>query len=106
MFIKYWSKKRKLSDTTPRQGGMGSFAWSLLCIYFLMKDTGGAGGEGAVVPCLQEGSRERGGSDVNFRRDVPKDWRSNTRVCPKLKEADRLKVLEYRPTRQRILPFR
>jgi len=79
MFIKYWSKRRRLSNTTPGQGGMGSFAWSLLCIYFLMK---GAGGGGAVVPCLQ---KERGESDVSFRRDVPKDWSSNTKVRPDLR---------------------
>jgi len=39
MFIKYWAKRRRLSTTTPGHGGMGSFAWSLLCIYFLMKGT-------------------------------------------------------------------
>lgn len=46
IFIKYWSKMRKLTDT--QHGGLGSYAWCLLCIYFLMKVT-----KPPLVPNLQ-----------------------------------------------------
>jgi len=45
-FVKHWAKVRKLSNT--RQGGMGSFAWSLMCIYFLITIV-----QPSVLPNLQ-----------------------------------------------------
>ena len=59
MFVKYWAKRRRLSTTTPGQGGMGSFAWSLLCIYFLMK-----GSHPPVVQNLQETTMGRRAIDA------------------------------------------
>jgi Nucleotidyltransferase domain len=48
-FVKHWAKARALTNT--RLGGMGSFAWSLTCIYFLIKVT-----QPAVLPNLQANS--------------------------------------------------
>lgn len=78
LFIKYWSKARKLTDT--RQGGMGSFAWCLLCIYFLMKVT-----KPSVVPNLQSIAKETKymyGYDVSFSKDVviSDNWSRSTKV--------------------------
>ena len=76
LFVKHWSKTRKVADT--RRGGMGSFAWCLLCIYFLMKVA-----KPPIVPNLQSMATERKyfqGCDVSFATDV-KDWGTNTKVC-------------------------
>jgi DNA polymerase sigma len=75
LFVKHWSKTRKVADT--RRGGMGSFAWCLLCIYFLMKVA-----KPPVVPNLQSMAKERKyfqSCDVSFVTDV-KDWSANTKV--------------------------
>jgi hypothetical protein len=79
IFVKYWSKMRKVADT--RQGGLGSFAWCLLCIYFLMKVA-----DPPVVPNLQAIARERKycqGYDVGFSKEVvmSNNWSSNGKVC-------------------------
>jgi len=78
LFIKYWSKSRRISNT--RLGGMGSFAWCLLCIYFLMKVT-----KPPVVPNLQLMATEWKyieGYNVGFCKDVrfASNWSRNTKV--------------------------
>jgi DNA polymerase sigma len=75
LFIKHWSKARNVGDT--RRGGMGSYAWCLLCIYFLMKVA-----KPPIVPNLQSMATERKyfqGCDVSFSTDV-KNWSTNTKV--------------------------
>lgn len=78
LFVKHWSKMRRISDT--RRGGMGSFAWCLICIYFLMKVT-----KPPVVPNLQlmaTGRKVIQGYDVGFSEDVlfSSNWSTNTKV--------------------------
>jgi terminal uridylyltransferase len=78
LFVKHWSKMRGISDT--RRGGMGSFAWCLLCIYFLMKVA-----KPPVVPNLQLMATERKyiqGYDVGFYKDIQfsSKWSKNTEV--------------------------
>jgi terminal uridylyltransferase len=78
LFVKHWSKRRNVSDT--RRGGMGSFAWCLLCIYFLMKAA-----KPPVVPNLQAMATERKyfqGFDVSFSKDavVSNHWSKNKKV--------------------------
>ena len=77
---------RKLTDT--RFGGMGAFAWCLLCIYFLMKVA-----RPPIVPNLQAMSRDHKyvqGCDVGFSKDIKMsdNWSRNTEVC--LLKFDRL----------------
>ena len=69
---------RKLTDT--RRGGMGSFAWCLLCIHFLMKVA-----KPAVVPNLQAMSGDEKyiqGCDVGFSTaiTISDNWSRNTEV--------------------------
>ena len=78
--VKHWSKMRGISDT--RRGGMGSFAWCLLCIYFLMKVA-----KPPVVPTrnLQLMATEHKyiqGYDVGFYKDIQfsSNWSKNTEV--------------------------
>jgi len=82
IFVKYWSKMRKVADT--RQGGLGSFAWCLLCIYFLMKVA-----EPPVVPNLQAIAREMEycqGYDVGFSKEVvmSNNWSPNRKTVGEL----------------------
>lgn len=74
LFIKYWSKRNGLTDT--RHGGVGSFAWCLLCIYFLMTVV-----RPPIVPTPQSlrhlSNREVLRHDVN---NVIGRWGSNTVV--------------------------
>jgi DNA polymerase sigma len=82
VFIKYWSKRRGLTNTTPGQGGMGSFAWSLLCIYFLMKAT-----TPQVVPNLQAMATTRRSFqeyDISFEQDPARLWTSSNVKVPAL----------------------
>ena len=79
LFVKYWSKMRQLTDT--RRGGMGSFAWCLLCIHFLMKVA-----NPPVVPNLQampRAEKDIQGCDVGFSKaiTVSDKWSRNTEVC-------------------------
>jgi DNA polymerase sigma len=78
LFIKHWSKMRKLTDT--RRGGMGSFAWCLLCIHFLMKVA-----KPPVVPNLQAMPGDEKyiqGCDVGFSKAITfsDNWSRNTQV--------------------------
>jgi len=62
LLIKHWSKMRNISNT--RQGGLGSYAWCLLSLYFLMKIA-----KPPVIPNLQALAREKvynRGHDVSF----------------------------------------
>jgi DNA polymerase sigma len=82
LFVKHWSKARNLSNT--RRGGMGSFAWSLICICFLMKVT-----EPPVVPNLQAlavTTHYFQGYNVAFSKDIggPNLWSTNAKVCQTL----------------------
>jgi terminal uridylyltransferase len=71
-FVKYWAKVRKLSNT--RQGGMGSFAWSLTCIYFLMSVA-----LPPILPNLQKTNVTPAyfqGFNVAFSKDMAGSYRS------------------------------
>lgn len=65
LFVKHWSKVRKLRDT--RNGGLGSYAWCLMCIYFLMKVA-----KPPVVPNLQSQAITgySKGCDVSFTTNI------------------------------------
>jgi DNA polymerase sigma len=72
-FVKYWAKARKLSNT--RQGGMGSFAWSLTCIYFLSN-----GARPPVLPNLQNTNvppEYFQGLNVSFSKDIARSFSSS-----------------------------
>lgn len=77
-FVKYWAKTRKLSDT--RHGGMGSFAWSLTCIYFLISVA-----QPPVLPNLQNTTSAPQyfeGFNVAFSRNIAGSYHSsNQKVC-------------------------
>lgn len=99
---------RNLGDT--RRGGMGSFAWCLLCIYFLMKVA-----KPPVVPNLQSMATERKyfqGCAVGFSKDVvmSNNWSVNKKVCL-LHPAGKVRLIagvsiDSRQFGQRVLQFR
>jgi len=74
-FVKHWAKARKLSNT--QQGGMGSFAWSLMCIYFLIKGT-----HPPVLPSLQNGTfapEYIQGINVGYSKNLALIYRSDNK---------------------------
>ena len=75
LFVKHWSKVRKLGDT--QHGGLGSYGWCLLCIYFLMKVA-----KPPVVPNLQSHATAYNyvqGCNVSFATEIAFS-KDNTKV--------------------------